>query len=98
MANIKFGTDGWRAITDKEFNDKNVESVINAIAKYFGLPLDSWYPPQIAPSTPRLISWAEMCATIDDYYPISEESNHLKHHPEEFEAIRNTYAYRNEYF
>lgn len=41
MANIKFGTDGWRAITDKEFNDKNVESVINAIAKYiydeFGL-------------------------------------------------------------
>lgn len=71
---------------------------INAIAKYFGLPLDSWYPPQIAPSTPRLISWAEMCATIDDYYPISEESNHLKHHPEEFEAIRNTYAYRNEYF
>lgn len=41
MANIKFGTDGWRAIVDKDFNSKNVELVINAIAKYifdkFGL-------------------------------------------------------------
>lgn len=34
MANIKFGTDGWRAIVGKDFNDKNVELVINAIAKY----------------------------------------------------------------
>ena len=41
MANIKFGTDGWRAITDKEFNAENVKLVTNAIAKYvfdkFGL-------------------------------------------------------------
>lgn len=34
MANIKFGTDGWRAIIGKEFNDTNVKLVINAIAKY----------------------------------------------------------------
>ena len=31
---IKFGTDGWRAIVGKEFNEKNVKTVINAIAKY----------------------------------------------------------------
>ena len=31
---IKFGTDGWRAIVGEEFNEKNVEKVINAIAKY----------------------------------------------------------------
>ena len=41
MANIKFGTDGWRAIVDKDFNEKNVTLVINAIGKYvfdnFGL-------------------------------------------------------------
>ena len=24
MSEIKFGTDGWRAITDKDFNDENV--------------------------------------------------------------------------
>lgn len=41
MANIKFGTDGWRAIVGKDFNLENVETVTNAIGKYvfdnFGL-------------------------------------------------------------
>lgn len=41
MANIKFGTDGWRAIVGEDFNEKNVETVTNAIGKYvytaFGL-------------------------------------------------------------
>ena len=34
MANIKFGTDGWRAIVGEEFNKENVAMVTNAIAKY----------------------------------------------------------------
>ena len=34
MANIKFGTDGWRAVVGKDFNDENVTLVINAIGKY----------------------------------------------------------------
>ncbi len=34
MTNIKFGTDGWRAILNKDFNYENVEKVINAIAIY----------------------------------------------------------------
>ena len=34
MANIKFGTDGWRAIVGKDFNKENVEIVTNAIGKY----------------------------------------------------------------
>ena len=41
MANIKFGTDGWRAVTGEDFNSENVTLVTNAIAKYifdkFGL-------------------------------------------------------------
>ena len=41
MANIKFGTDGWRAIVDKDFTPENVEIVTKAIGKYvfdsFGL-------------------------------------------------------------
>lgn len=41
MGNIKFGTDGWRAIVGKDFNEDNVTKVTNAIAKYvldnFGL-------------------------------------------------------------
>lgn len=34
MANIKFGTDGWRAIVGEDFNSENVEIVTNAIGKY----------------------------------------------------------------
>lgn len=34
MANIKFGTDGWRAIVGEDFNSQNVGIVTNAIGKY----------------------------------------------------------------
>lgn len=34
MANIKFGTDGWRAVVGKDFNEENVIIAVNAIAKY----------------------------------------------------------------
>lgn len=41
MGNIKFGTDGWRAVVGKDFNKENVETVTKAIGKYvfdnFGL-------------------------------------------------------------
>ncbi len=41
MANIKFGTDGWRAVVGKDFTFENVEIVTNSIGKYvfdnFGL-------------------------------------------------------------
>ncbi len=41
MTNIKFGTDGWRAVVGKDFNDENVATVTKAIGKYvfdkFGL-------------------------------------------------------------
>ncbi len=34
MANIKFGTDGWRAVVGKDFTEENVKIVTNAIGKY----------------------------------------------------------------
>lgn len=34
MTCIKFGTDGWRAVLDREFNKENVSKVINAAAIY----------------------------------------------------------------
>ncbi len=41
MSKIKFGTDGWRAVVGKDFNDENVRTVVKAIGKYvfdnFGL-------------------------------------------------------------
>ena len=34
MSKIKFGTDGWRAIIDKEFTDENVKIAVQAVADY----------------------------------------------------------------
>ena len=34
MANIKFGTDGWRGILGKEFNEENFTLAVNAVGKY----------------------------------------------------------------
>lgn len=34
MSKIKFGTDGWRAVVGKDFNEENVTKVSKAIGKY----------------------------------------------------------------
>ena len=34
MSNIKFGTDGWRAVLDKDFTETNVKRVTLAVGKY----------------------------------------------------------------
>lgn len=34
MSNIKFGTDGWRAVVGEDFNEENVALVSKAIGKY----------------------------------------------------------------
>lgn len=34
MSCIKFGTDGWRAVVGKDFNEENVRTVTKAIGKY----------------------------------------------------------------
>lgn len=49
---IKFGTDGWRAVVGKEFNEKNVEIVTKAIAKYV-IEKDGFKKPVIIGYDPR---------------------------------------------
>ena len=71
---------------------------VRALASYFGLPLMTWYPEGITPTTPQDITWQALCDTIDEYCPISRETEKLKREPERFEAMRNNYDYRNEYF
>ncbi len=71
---------------------------VNALSRFFNLPLTDWRPSEVTPTTPRLISWEDMCSTIDDYCPILEETSILKSSPEQFESLRNNYNYRQEYF
>lgn len=72
---------------------------VNAVARKFGLPLTDWYPAEDVPKTaPRPISWNEMTRTIKQYCDIRAESEALKSDISDFEAMRNNYRYRTEYF
>jgi erythronate-4-phosphate dehydrogenase len=71
---------------------------VNALARHFDLPLTTWRPEEVTPTTPHLIEWDEMCATIDRYCDIVSETEALKRSPQHFESLRNDYRYREEYF
>lgn len=71
---------------------------VRTIADFFDLPLLDWYPQEVSPSLPRPIGWREMCATIVSRFDIEDQSRMLKAHPENFEAMRDNYLYREEYF
>ena len=71
---------------------------VATLAGFFGLPLRGWYPSVAAPSVPRPIPWQELCTTIGDAYDIEAESCRLKARPADFEAMRDHYRYRREYF
>jgi erythronate-4-phosphate dehydrogenase len=73
-------------------------AVVGAVARYFGLPLNGWYPSGVESVEARLISWNEMCDTIDNYFDAHSESEHFKRHLADFEQLRNGYRYRKEYF
>ena len=74
------------------------KAVVEAVARRFELPLEGWYPPQVQPTERKLISWEELCGSIDEYCNLEAETLRLKQNPSEFEAIRNKYNYREEYF
>ena len=71
---------------------------VHAVARHFSLPLAEWYPEGVVPTTPKPISWEEMCNTIECYCDLASESLQLRSNPEKFEALRNNYHYRDEYF
>ena len=73
-------------------------AVVRALSREFGLPHAEWYPAEVAPCTPRTLSWQALCSTIDGHFDIAALSRELKRRPGEFEAMRDQYRYREEYF
>lgn len=71
---------------------------VYAVAEHFGLPLAGWYPAGVERTEPRPISWTELCESIDAHYDIDADSEQLRRNPQDFEALRNGYRYREEYF
>ncbi|MBP3426359.1 MAG: 4-phosphoerythronate dehydrogenase [Rikenellaceae bacterium] len=67
-----------------------------AVARALGVTIE--IPSPIPPTTPRPISWEELQGDITRHFDISAESTVLKTHPEQFEQLRNNYAYRQEFF
>lgn len=70
---------------------------VGALAEHFQLPLKDWYPPQCSPTIPMEIDWQKLCQTIDSYCNLENESAPLKNGGN-FESLRNSYHYREEYF
>lgn len=73
-------------------------AIVQELARAFDLPLEGWYPTEVAPSRPQPITWQALCSTIDGRFDIAAQSRELKRRPEAFEAIRDQYRYREEYF
>lgn len=71
---------------------------VGAVAAYFSLPLHGWYPAGVAPCRPREIGWEELRRTIRHAFDCEKETERLKGSPDLFEAIRDGYRYREEYF
>ena len=71
---------------------------VQALARYFDLPLKEWRPSEVNVVEKRLISWEEMCSSIAEYCDLEAESNILRNAPQEFEQLRNNYRYRAEWF
>ncbi len=74
-------------------------TVVDALAAHFRLPLTGWHPPEEKPRPYAVpIAWEEMGATIKRYCDLETETATLKKDPESFEAVRDCYPYREEYF
>lgn len=71
---------------------------VRNIAEYFGLPLSGWYPEGVLRSNPEDITWSELRRTIPGYFDIVSQTDRLRSCPADFEDIRNSYDYRQEYF
>ena len=73
--------------------------IVQALARRYGIPLTDWYPAGVPLQvTNKPISWPFLQETIDGYYNIADDDKRLCGHVADFEALRNGYVYREEYF
>lgn len=74
-------------------------AVVQAVARLYGWPLQTWYPNEVIPTIPNhTITWVDLQQEMGHYFDIVSETDELKSHPERFEQMRNHYTYRTEFF
>lgn len=74
--------------------------IVKEIAERFGIwQLVDWYPSEVGRLVcPTAISWSNLRRLMPLYYDISVDTNALKSAPKNFEALRDNYKYRKEFF
>lgn len=73
-------------------------AAVRAVASHFTLPVQFRHPAGTEPVVRRPIGWQELCASIGSRFDIAAQTRQLKSHPEQFEHMRDSYLYRQEYF
>lgn len=71
---------------------------VRAVAETLSLPLADWYPAEVPPAHPRPIGWEELRRTIVAHCDLAAETRTLQAAPDTFEALRDHYCFRPEYF
>lgn len=73
---------------------------VRAVAAEYGFEeLLHWWPAEVElVNHDVMLSWRDMCDRMARYYDIERDSRMLKSSPDDFERLRNEYAYRREFF
>ena len=84
---------------------KGTSMVINSLSRYFNLPLQDWYPPDVPdPDKPLILidckgktSEKIIMEAVFHTYNIDEDDNSLRFNPADFEKLRGNYRTRREF-
>lgn len=76
---------------------------VRAVAEFFGIgPLKGFRAPEESPNPNRWrlkgAGQAEICRRMTAIFPIFDTDKQLREHPQDFEQLRNRYAYRREFY
>ncbi len=79
---------------------------VQAVARFFGLPLTEWFPTEIPPPENPVIDLTTtstekqeaLIQSVLHTYPIDRDDRNLRENPEQFEQLRGNYPVRREFF
>lgn len=72
--------------------------VLQGFGDCFGLDFADWYPVGVSPSSPRAISWGDMCERVGEYCDVVGDTRSFRDAPTDLERLRDTYLLREEFF
>ena len=72
---------------------------VKTIAEYLEIPINNWFPSDVQKNRAKTHPvWSDVCSSIIKYCDLVTETATLKANYEDFEELRATYNYREEFF